>query len=106
VQYYRDIYNTQSIEVLKGPNALVFGRGSGGGLVNCTLKEADGQTLYEASAQTGSYGDRRVSLDAGQAVNANVAVRLNTFYEGSDTFRDYGHLERYGINPTVKPEAG
>jgi catecholate siderophore receptor len=106
VQYYRDIYNTQSIEVLKGPSALVFGRGSGGGLVNRTLKEADGQTLYEASAQTGSYGDRRVSLDAGQAVNDNVAVRLNTFYEGSDAFRDYGHLERYGINPTVtlKPD--
>jgi len=34
-------------------------------------------------------------------VNENVAVRLNAFYEGSDTFRDYGHLERYGINPTV-----
>jgi len=106
VQYYRDIYNTQSIEVLKGPSALVFGRGAGGGVVNRTLKEADGTTLYQASAQTGSYGDRRVTLDAGQAVNENVAVRLNTFYEGSDTFRDFGHLERYGFNPTVtlKPD--
>jgi catecholate siderophore receptor len=106
VQYYRDIYNTQSIEVLKGPSALVFGRGAGGGIVNRTLKEADGSTLYEASGQTGSYGDRRVTLDAGQAVNENVAVRLNTFYEASDTFRDYGHLERYGFNPTVtlKPD--
>jgi catecholate siderophore receptor len=106
VQYYRDIYNTQSIEVLKGPSALVFGRGAGGGVVNRTLKEADGTRVYEATAQTGSYGDRRVSLDAGQAVNENVAVRLNTFYEGSDTFRDYGHLERYGFNPTVtlKPD--
>jgi catecholate siderophore receptor len=106
VQYYRDIYNTQSIEVLKGPSALVFGRGSGGGLVNRTLKEADGQTIYEASAQTGSYADRRVTLDAGQALNENVAVRLNTFYEGADEFRDFNHLERYGINPTVtlKPD--
>ncbi len=106
VQYYRDIYNTQSLEVLKGPSALVFGRGAGGGVVNRTLKEADGTAIYEASAQTGSYGDRRVTLDAGQAVNENVAVRLNTFYEGSDTFRDYGHLERYGFNPTVtvKPD--
>src|ERR1700738_2689122 len=101
VQYYRDIYNTQSIEVLKGPSALVFGRGAGGGVVNRTLKEADGTRVYDASVQTGSYGDRRVTLDAGQAVNENVAVRLNAFYEGSDTFRDYGNLERYGINPTV-----
>ena len=106
VQYYRDIYNTQSIEVLKGPAALVFGRGAGGGVLNRTLKEADGTRIYEATAQTGSYGDRRITLDAGQAVNENVAVRLNTFYEGSDTFRDYGHLERYGFNPTVtlKPD--
>jgi catecholate siderophore receptor len=106
VQYYRDIYNTQSIEVLKGPSALVFGRGAGGGAVNRTLKEADGTRVYEATAQTGSYGDRRVTLDAGQAVNENVAVRLNALYEGSDAFRDYGHLERYGFNPTVtlKPD--
>ncbi|SDP32516.1 catecholate siderophore receptor [Afipia sp. GAS231] len=101
VQYFRDLYNTQSLEILKGPSALIFGRGAGGGLVNRTLKEADGTRVYEATMQTGSYGDRRVSLDAGQAVNENVAVRLNAFYEGSDTFRDYGHLERYGINPTV-----
>ncbi len=106
VQYYRDIYNTQSLEVLKGPAALVFGRGAGGGVVNRTLKEADGTRVYDASVQTGSYGDRRVTLDAGQAVNENVAVRLNTFYEGSDTFRDYGNLERFGFNPTVtlKPD--
>jgi catecholate siderophore receptor len=101
VQYFRDLYNAQSVEVLKGPSALTFGRGAGGGLVNRTLKEADGTRIYEATAQTGSYDDRRVSLDAGQAVNENVAVRLNTFYEISNTFRDYGHFERYGFNPTV-----
>ena len=101
VQYFRDLYNTQSIEVLKGPSALTFGRGAGGGLVNRTLKEADGQRLYEAAMQTGSYSDKRVSLDAGQAVNENVAVRFNAFYENSDTFRQYGHFERYGINPTM-----
>ncbi|MBR0869117.1 TonB-dependent siderophore receptor [Bradyrhizobium tropiciagri] len=106
VQYFRDMYNAQSIEVLKGPSALTFGRGAGGGLVNRTLKEADGNRVYEATAQTGSWGDRRVSLDAGQAINQNVAARLNVFYEGADAFRDFNHLERYGINPTVtlKPD--
>lgn len=101
VQYFRDLYNTQSIEVVKGPSALTFGRGAGGGLVNRTLKEADGQRIYEATVQSGSYGDRRISLDAGQAVSQDFAVRMNAFYEGSDTFRNYGKLERYGINPTV-----
>jgi catecholate siderophore receptor len=101
VQYFRDLYNTQSIEVIKGPSALTFGRGAGGGLVNRTLKEADGQRIYEATAQTGSWGDRRFTIDAGQAINDKIAVRLNAFYEGSDTFRDFGRLERYGINPTL-----
>ena len=101
VQYFRDLYNTQSLEILKGPSALIFGRGAGGGLVNRTLKQADGTRVYEATMQTGSYGDKRVALDAGQAVNEYVAVRLNAFYENSDTFRQYGHLERYGFNPTV-----
>jgi catecholate siderophore receptor len=101
VQYFRDLYNAQSVEILKGPSALIFGRGAGGGLVNRTLKEADGTRVYEGLMQVGSYGDRRVGLDAGQAVNENVAVRLNAFYENSDTFRQYGHFERYGFNPTV-----
>jgi catecholate siderophore receptor len=101
VQYFRDTYNTQSIEVLKGPAAITFGRGAGGGVLNRTLKEADGTRIYEATAQTGSWGDRRVTLDAGQAINENVAARLNVFYEGADAFRDFNHLERYGINPTV-----
>lgn len=101
VQIFRDLYNTQSIEVLKGPSALTFGRGSGGGLVNRTLKDADGNRIYEATVQSGSYGDRRISVDAGQAVSEGFDARLNAFYEGSETFRDFGNLERYGINPTI-----
>jgi catecholate siderophore receptor len=105
VQYFRDLYNAQSVEILKGPSAITFGRGAGGGLLNRTLKQADGVTRYDATATVGSWGDHRVTLDAGQAVNDNVAVRLNAFYEGSETFRDFGQLERYGINPvvTLKP---
>jgi catecholate siderophore receptor len=101
VQIFRDLYNAQSVEVLKGPSAITFGRGVGGGLVNRTLKEADGQRIYEATAQTGSFGDQRYTLDAGQAVDENVAVRLNGMYEKSDTWRQYGWLERYGVNPTI-----
>ncbi len=101
VQYFRDLYNAQSVEILRGPSALTFGRGAGGGLLNRTLKEADGTRIYEVTAQTGSYWDRRVTLDAGQAVTENFAARLNMMYEKSNTFRDFGKLERYGINPTV-----
>jgi catecholate siderophore receptor len=106
VQYFRDLYNAQSVEILKGPSAITFGRGAGGGVLNRTLKEADGQRIYEATAQTGSYYDARFTLDAGQAVNENVATRLNAMYEKSDTFRQYGWLERWGINPTATFKLG
>jgi catecholate siderophore receptor len=91
---------------LKGPSALTFGRGAGGGLVNRTLKEADWTNLRQVMLQTGSYFDRRAAIDINQPINENVAVRLNTVYEKSDTFRDFGHLERYGFNPTLtwKPD--
>jgi len=101
VQYYRDFYNIQSIEVLKGPNALIFGRGGGGGVINRITKEADGRTIREVTVQGGSYDNKRVSIDAGGAVDSNVAGRINAMYEKSGSFRDYVDLERYGINPTV-----
>ena len=101
VQYFRDLYNAQSVEILRGPSALTFGRGAGGGLLNRTLKEADGTSIYEVTGQTGSYWDRRVTVDAGQAVNDTFAARLNMMYEAGDTFRDFGKFERWGINPTV-----
>jgi len=101
VQIFRDLYNMQSIEVLKGPSALTFGRGVGGGLINRTLKEANWSNEKQINAQIGSYWNRRVAIDLDQAVNPNLAVRLNTFYEKSDSFRQYGWLDRYGINPTA-----
>jgi catecholate siderophore receptor len=106
VQIFRDLYNAQSVEVLKGPSALTFGRGAGGGLVNRTLKEADWSNVKEVTGQTGSYFDRRTTIDLDQAINQQLAVRLNGVYEKSDTFRQYGWLERYGINPTLtyKPD--
>ncbi|MDB5595433.1 MAG: TonB-dependent siderophore receptor [Hyphomicrobiales bacterium] len=101
VQYFRDLYNTQRIEVLKGPNAMIFGRGGGGGVINRVLKEADGTTLREIDVQAGSYGQKRTAVDIGQAINENVAVRLNSFIEDSATYRDFVKIKRYGFNPTV-----
>ena len=101
VQYFRDLYNTDRVEVLKGPNAMAFGRGGSGGVVNRVSKEADGSRIREATLQGGSFDNKRGSFDVGDTVMDRVAVRLNGVYENSDTFRDYGNIERYGIAPTV-----
>ena len=47
VQYYRDLYNVEQVEALKGPNAMTFGRGGGGGVINRVTKQAGFTNLRE-----------------------------------------------------------
>jgi catecholate siderophore receptor len=100
-QYKRDLYNLERVEVLKGPNAMVFGRGGGGGVINSVTKEAGWDTVRELTLQAGSYNNKRLAIDIGQGINEVVAFRLNSVVEKSDSFRDHVSFERYGINPTV-----
>ena len=106
VQYFRDLYNIDRVEVLKGPNAMIFGRGGGGGVINRVTKKADGERLYEATTTYGSFDTKRVEIDAGQAVTNDFAFRINGMFEDSGSYRDFFELQRYGINPkvTFKPD--
>ncbi|MGH1570061.1 TonB-dependent receptor [Methylobacterium sp. P31] len=101
VQYYRDLYNIQRIEVLKGPDSLIFGRGGGGGVINRVLKEADGYRVREVVAGGGQFGDKRIAVDVGDRVSDSAFFRLNGVFEDSGTYRQFGNLTRYGINPTA-----
>ncbi len=101
VQYYRDLYNLDRVEALKGPNAMMFGRGGGGGVVNRVTKEAGFVPLHEITLMGGSYGNKRFSADLDQPLSGKVALRLNAMYENSGSFRDHVTLERHGINPTL-----
>ncbi|MEA2203798.1 MAG: catecholate siderophore receptor [Blastocatellia bacterium] len=101
VQYYRDLYNVERLEALKGPNAMIFGRGGGGGVINRATKEAGFSNLREISAQGGSFGNKRFTLDLNQAINNRFAVRLNGLFENSNSFRDHVKQQRYGLNPAI-----
>jgi len=101
VQYYRDLYDVERIEALKGPNALVFGRGGGGGVVNRVTKEAGFAPLREIDAQGGSYGNARLAADVNQPLGDHFALRVNGVHEDSDSFRDGVTLGRSGVAPTL-----
>ena len=101
VQYYRDLYNVERVEALKGPNSMMFGRGGGGGVINRVTKEAGFTSLHEITLQGGSFGNKRFSGDFDQPLGDKVALRLNGVYENSGSFSDHVDLERYGINPTA-----
>jgi catecholate siderophore receptor len=105
-QYFRDLYSVERVEGLKGSNALIFGRGSGGGVLNRVTKEAGWAPVRQLTLQGGSHGNRRGSIDVGQGVSTRVAGRLNAMYENSDIFRRGVSIERYGVNPTATIRAG
>ena len=100
VQYFRDLYNVERVEALKGPNAMIFGRGGAGGVVNRVTREAGSGSPAEIDLQLGSFGNRRVSADFGRPLTTAVDGRLMAMYESSDSYRDGVGLERYGFNPT------
>ena len=100
-EYYRDLYNIQSVEVLKGPSAVTFGRGGAGGVVNRVTKKADGVRTRNIEFSTGSFGRKRVTMDVGDKLNDELAYRVNGLYEQSYGYRNFYNLERWGINPTL-----
>ena len=67
VQYFRDLYNVERVEALKGANALIFGRGTGGGVINRVTKEAEWTPTRELTVQGGSYGTRRARWTSARA---------------------------------------
>jgi catecholate siderophore receptor len=101
VQYFRDLYNVERVEALKGPNGMIFGRGGVGGVINRVSRQADWQPSRELALQLGSWQDRRVTGDLGRSVNPRLAMRVTGVYEKSDSYREDTGLERYGVNPTV-----
>lgn len=101
LQYLRDFYNVENIEFLRGPNALSFGRGGAGGLVNRINKYADGKKQLAFNLTYGSFNNQRIAIDVGDKINEKLAVRLNSMYEKSRSFRRFTDFERYGINPTL-----
>lgn len=106
VQYLRDLYNVQHVEVIKGPNAMIFGRGGSGGIINRVSKQADRDTHREIALQAGDHGRRRATADFGQPLGDSVSVRATALYEDSDSFRDHFELERSGFNPTLTTNLG
>jgi catecholate siderophore receptor len=101
VQYFRDFYNIDRVEVLKGPNAMIFGRGGGGGIVNRVLKRPSLNPYRALTSSGDGWGGFRLTGDLDQPLSDSFGVRLNGIYEDGDSFRHHVDLERHGINPTA-----
>jgi catecholate siderophore receptor len=101
VQYYRGLYNLERVEVLKGPNAMIFGRGGGGGIVNRVTKRPGARAFARADLSADGEGAWFADADLNRPLGGGVSARLNATYERLDNFRDVYGGRRIGVNPTL-----
>tara|TARA_A100001011_G_scaffold45969_1_gene43239 strand:+ start:5892 stop:7952 length:2061 start_codon:yes stop_codon:yes gene_type:complete len=103
VQYYRSLYNVEQVEVLRGPNALLFGRGGTGGMINRVTKKAViGETFTAHDIGIDSFGASDLGLDTNVQLDNNSALRINLHSDDLANHRDHYDGSRLGINPTMK----
>jgi catecholate siderophore receptor len=101
-QYTRDTFNLDSVEVLKGPSSVLFGRGSTGGVINQVSKAPNLTPSYIFSGTIGSGPFFRGSVDLNQPLGGSAAFRFNAFGQDNDVEgRNETHITRWGAAPSV-----
>lgn len=106
-QYYRGLYNIERVEVLKGPFAMIFGRGGSGGVINRVQKvPVAGDGFMRVKGSVNSFGGWDVATDINGPLGEGAAFRINATYEAMDSFRDYVDGHRIAFNPYVAFDLG
>ena len=100
-QVFRDLYNLERVEILKGPAGMIFGRGGAGGVVNRVTKKPTLDPLGELRFTVGSWNQVRGAVDIGNRFGDSSAWRLNAVDEHSGSFRKDVELKRWAVNPTA-----
>lgn len=106
VQTYRDLYNIEQLQVFRGSNAMIFGRGGIGGVINRVTKVADWTPHRAFRLEGGSFEHKRAQFDLGTPLSGAIAVRLTGVYQDSDSYRHGVNYNRWGFNPTVSFKLG
>lgn len=100
--YTRDVFATESLEVFKGPSAFAFGRGSTGGAINLTSKQATGATFFEGTLTGSTPKGVRSEIDASGQINPNIDARIAALWQDVDTpDRDNIWTKRWGVAPSL-----
>ena len=77
-----DIFNTERVETLRGPNSILFGLGSPAGIINSGLHSAEFRNFGSTDLRIGSYGTKRASLDVNQQlIPGMLTARIDALWK-------------------------
>ena len=102
VQYYRPLYNLERVEVLRGANAMQFGRGVSGAINRVTKKAMIGGSDSSVDVNLDTFGGYNLATDVNMQTGKNSALRINAFIETLENDRDFYDGDRLGVNPTLR----
>jgi catecholate siderophore receptor len=98
----RDVFNTEQVEVSKGPAGTDNGRSAPTGSINMVSKQANLHDAVSGTVSAGSDSQQRASADWNQSLGATSALRLNAMWQDSDQpGRDHVNNSRWGIAPSL-----
>ncbi len=100
-QYNRDTFNLESVDVLRGGAAMLYGRGQAGGVISQQTKIANGDESGKLSITAGENDFARYSLDINQMINDTTAARVNLMRQTGGSTRENVLNESTGIAPSV-----
>lgn len=102
-----DTFSVERISFSRGPNSILYGVGSAGGIINSMSKRAGFQTRSELNLRTDEHGSWRMHLDHNQRLRANLALRFNLLHDSQRTWREleYTRSQRVHVAGTWRPFA-
>jgi iron complex outermembrane recepter protein len=100
----REMANVESVEILKGPAAILYGLVEPGGMVNVTTKQPLATPYYALNQQFGSYDLYRTTIDTTGPLtkNKDLLYRMNFSYENSASFRDFVFNDSLFLAPVLR----
>lgn len=98
---FPEMSSLESVEVLKGGAAILYGEVAPGGVINMVTKKPKFDFGGQVSLRAGSYNFWKPSIDVYGPLSKKVAYRVNGTFEDADSYRDVVHSRRYYVNPSL-----
>ncbi len=104
---FYNVYNLESVEVLKGPGSFLYGGNPLSGTVNLSRKQPVFRNFVDVAGSVGRFQTYHGTFDGGFALpSLPVAMRVNAFWQGTDNYRDARDNESYAVNPALSWRVG